>query len=740
MKDAAKTKKQLIEELSALRRRVTRLEGSAAPPLDEEHYRSMVEASPVAIMAIRNGCFLFVNPAGARMLAFSGPEELVGTPALDVVAPESQPTVAERIRRLEQGKDNPLAEIALIRRDGTRIIAESRSVSISIHGIPTAVIIAQDISERKQKEEKLKMMQFSIDHAFDRIAWIAPDGRLLYANKATCDEMGYTLEEVLAMSIPDVDPNFPAERWAEHVQAVKHNGSILFETQNISGDGKIHDIEVSTNYVKFDDHEFLCAFGRDITQRKRAELKLKQNEERFRAFMDHNPAAIYVKDEAGRHIYGNRTVLELTGMELDEFIGTTSHDFFPPDIAGQLEAADQKVRDTKTRLEVDEYVETIGGRASWRAEIKFPIQIDSGKTYVGGIAIDITERKRAEEELQQAFSEIKRLNAQLEAENVYLRDEVELHHKHEEIIGKSEAIRKMLSRAEQVAETDSTVLILGETGTGKELLARAIHKHSARKERQMVKVNCAALPPTLIESELFGREKGAYTGAMNRQIGRFEIADGSTIFLDEIGELPLELQAKLLRVLEEGQFERLGSPKTISVNVRIITSTNRDLARAVAEGRFREDLYYRLNVFSITVPPLRDRSEDIPLLVWAFVKEFEKSMGKTIENIPQKTMAALQGNPWPGNVRELRNIIEQAMIVSQGTTLMIQLPGGSEHSGNILLKDVERNHILRILRQTGWRIRGTNGAAELLGLKPTTLEARMKKLKIKRPQKDLISV
>ncbi len=736
MKDANKSKKQLIEELSALRRRVSRLEGTEVPPLQETGYRSMVEAAPIAIMAIRNSRFLFVNPAGARMLGFSDPEEMVGIPVLKLVAPESKAEVAERIKRLEAGKHNPLTQIKLNRKDGTRIIAESTSIAISISGIPTAVIIAQDISERRQREEKLQMMQFSLDHALDRIAWIAPDSRLIYANKATCEEMGYSLEEVITMRIPDIDPNFPAEKWAKHFQEVKKYGSVLFETQNIGGDGKTHDVEVSANYLKYDDREFLCAFGRDITARKQAELKLKESEERFRAFMDNYPAAIYIKDEAGRHVYGNEAILKLTGMALDEFIGTTSHDFLPPAIAGRLETADQKVRETNTKQEVDEYVEAIDKKNSWRAEIKFPIQKDTGEIYVGGIAIDITDRKRAEEELKKALSEIKRLNARLKSENIYLREEIEVQHKHEEIIGKSEAVTEMLRQAEQVAETDSTVLILGETGTGKELLARAIHKHSARKERQMVKVNCAALPATLIESELFGREKGAYTGAMSRQIGRFEIADGSTIFLDEIGELPLEVQAKLLRVLEEGQFERLGNPKTISVSVRTLASTNRDLARAVAEGKFREDLYYRLNVFSITVPPLRNRIEDIPLLIWNFVKEFEKSMGKTIIKIPQKSMDVLQQYPWPGNIRELRNVIENAMIISQDKILKLMPP--ADPSLNLAedfkLEAVERNHIVSVLKNTSWRVSGKNGAAQVLGMKPTTLQSRMKKLGIVRPR------
>jgi transcriptional regulator with GAF, ATPase, and Fis domain len=280
------------------------------------------------------------------------------------------------------------------------------------------------------------------------------------------------------------------------------------------------------------------------------------------------------------------------------------------------------------------------------------------------------------------------------------------------------------------------VLILGETGTGKELLARAIHRMSSRNHRPMITVNCAALPASLIESEMFGREKGAFTGALSGRIGRFEIADGSTIFLDEIGELTPDVQMKLLRVLENGHFERLGSNKTIKANVRIIAATNRDLGQAVHKGSFRRDLYYRLNVFPIRVPSLQERIEDLELLVWAFVKEYGERMGKRIESISKKSIEALKRCPWRGNVRELRNVIEQSMIISKGPTLKIQLPGirGLEETQAMLLKDVERNHILKILKQTDWRVRGNAGAAELLGLKPTTLEARMKKLGVVRPK------
>jgi formate hydrogenlyase transcriptional activator len=352
---------------------------------------------------------------------------------------------------------------------------------------------------------------------------------------------------------------------------------------------------------------------------------------------------------------------------------------------------------------------------------------------LANIFANALERKRADQKMQQALAEIKTLKDRLEAENTYLRDQIDIEYKPEEIIGESTAIRKALKQMQQVAATDSTVLLLGETGTGKELLARAIHNLSGRRERSMIKVNCAALPATLIEAELFGHEKGAYTGAAARRSGRFEAANGSTIFLDEIGELPMDLQAKLLRVLQEGQFERLGSTKAIDVDARVIAATNRDLRKEVAAGRFREDLYYRLNVFPISVPPLRDRKEDIPLLVWAMAREFAQAFGKEIERVPRKNMDALMQYSWPGNIRELRNMVERAMIVTNGATLEVDVPEtASPASKAVLLAEVEQNHILSVMERTRWRIRGRNGAAEQLGLKPTTLESKMKKLGISR--------
>jgi len=347
-------------------------------------------------------------------------------------------------------------------------------------------------------------------------------------------------------------------------------------------------------------------------------------------------------------------------------------------------------------------------------------------------------RTRAETAIREGADEVRRLRDQLQRENLYLQQEVRAFRGHSCLVGECAALRRVFEQAEQVAATNSSVLLSGETGTGKELMASAIHDLSPRRSRPMVRVSCAAIPGTLIESELFGREKGAYTGALSRQVGRFEVAHGSTLFLDEVGELPLDVQVKLLRVLQEKQVERLGSNKTISVDVRIIAATNRDLEKAVREKTFRDDLYYRLNVFPIRMPALRERPDDIPLLVQSFVNEFAKLFGKGIESIDQDSIVALQRYSWPGNIRELRNTVERAMILATGPRLHIGPPSISpyEAAPTLLHSDAEREHVRSVLEKTGWRVRGKDGAAEILGLKPTTLDSMMARLGLTRKTSD----
>jgi PAS domain S-box-containing protein len=358
-----------------------------------------------------------------------------------------------------------------------------------------------------------------------------------------------------------------------------------------------------------------------------------------------------------------------------------------------------------------------------------------------GVMFDITQRKRTEQDLNTALVEIQSLKERLEEENIYLKEEISEVKGFDEIIGKSDALKYVLKRVEQVAKADSTVLLQGETGVGKELIARAIHEKSSRCDGPHVKVNCAALPEALVESELFGHEKGAFTGADRQRKGRFELADGGTILLDEVGELPMGTQVKLLRVLQEGEFERVGGSNTIKVSVRVIAATNRKLYDEVSARRFRQDLFYRLNVYPITIPPLRQRREDIPLLVSHYARQTGERLSKTINEIPGQVMREFTEYNWPGNVRELQNVIERAVITSSDGVLRLPEPLGqatpgpaaenkilSESTTISTLDDAERDHILRALEATGWRINGLKGAAAMLKIHPSTLRFRMKKL------------
>jgi formate hydrogenlyase transcriptional activator len=386
---------------------------------------------------------------------------------------------------------------------------------------------------------------------------------------------------------------------------------------------------------------------------------------------------------------------------------------------------------------------TVNGRvvgalsfAALRAERAWEPDIIQRLKLLAAVFAQVLARRDSQLQLERALAEVERLGDQLASENVQLHHEVQSLKGSSAIVTESDSMRAALLQGESVASTDATVLLLGETGCGKEVVAQAIHEWSVRRDRPIVRVNCAAIPTALMESELFGRERGAYTGALSRQIGRFELAAGTTIFLDEVGELPLEAQVKLLRVLQEKTLERLGSVRPIKVDVRVIAATNRDLRKAVAERTFREDLFYRLNVFPIQVPPLRERAADIPILIWTFVDEFSKAFGKRIETVSKESLAALQRYSWPGNVRELRNVIERAVILSRGPRLVVELPNAEpgERRDVLRLTELESDHIREVLNRVGWRVRGPGGAAELLGMKPTTLDSRMAKLGIRRPR------
>jgi len=472
----------------------------------------------------------------------------------------------------------------------------------------------------------------------------------------------------------------------------------------------------------------------------RAKDSLRSSEERYLLALAGSTDGLWDWDMLSETVFYSHRFREILGYSPEEFPGTIDSfrsRLHPEDVEVIWAAIERHLKE-RVPYKVEYRLRTKSGEYPWfLARGQAIWDTDGDAIRMSGWIQDITERKQGELNLKAALSEIKELKEKLEVERSYLQEEIKLEYNYENIIGQSDGLNYVLYKVEQIASSDTIVLVLGETGTGKELVARAIHGLSPRKDRTLVKVNCATLPSNLIESELFGHEKGAFTGAHARQLGRFEVANGATLFLDEIGELPLELQPKLLRVIQDGEFERLGSSGTIKVDVRVIAATNRNLEAEVRKGRFREDLWYRLSIFPITVPPLRERMEDIALLVDFFVDKISKRLGKSIESIPTSVMSTLQDYQWPGNVRELENVLERAAINSSGSKLRLMDELKQPHKDltktQKTLETVERDHIVRILEQTNWKVSGRNGAAEILGLNRSTLRARIRKLGIHQP-------
>jgi formate hydrogenlyase transcriptional activator len=509
------------------------------------------------------------------------------------------------------------------------------------------------------------------------------------------------------------------------------------------------------------------AAQQEVALRRQAEDSLRGMHQFSQEIINGASEGIIVYDSALRYVVFNRFMEELTGKRAEEVLGNYAPDVFPflreKGMDGMLKRALQG--DIVTCPDI--LIRMPTGREVWESNTYGPHR-DAQGNIIGVIALvsDVTHRKQAEEALRNALSEVERLKNRLQAENIYLQEEIRQEHDFVEIVGSSPPLLAMLRKIEQVAPINSTVLIYGETGTGKELIAHAIHSRSARKDRPLVKVNCSAISAGLVESELFGHVKGAFTGALERRIGRFELADGGTIFLDEVGELSLETQVKLLRVLQEGEFEPVGSSKTLRVDVRVIAATNRDLQEAIRSGRFRADLYYRLNVFPLEAPSLRERGSDISQLVMFFLDRFSKKFGKKVTAVSQETMDRLLSYTWPGNIRELQNIMERAVVLCEGSVLQMDLdlqpiptpaipartagdhasrPGAVAQGGEVrppqlsppssglpTLEEVERSHILAALKQTGGVIEGPNGAARILNLHSNTLRSRMQKLGINR--------
>ena len=447
------------------------------------------------------------------------------------------------------------------------------------------------------------------------------------------------------------------------------------------------------------------------------------------------PELAYIFNKEGNMIMWNENVERVLGYSPQELNNKFVTEFIVQEFHERtMKAVERILSEWKEQTIEYELLTKSGERLAYIGSGS-PFVLD-GKYYFVGIAINIGKLKDTELKLKAAVRELNQLKKQLEAETIYLQEEIKSGHDYEEIVGNSQPLKHVLYRLEQVAPLDTTVLLEGETGTGKELFARAIHGKSKRKNQPLIKVNCAALPENLIESELFGHEKGAFTDARQKRIGRFELADNGTIFLDEIAELPLELQPKLLRVLQEGEFERLGGSTTIKVNVRVIAATNKPLQEQIRNKLFREDLFYRLNVYPITIPALRERADDIPMLAWHFMQKYNRKYAKDIQQIPRSAMEQLQKYSWPGNIREMENIIERAVIISRGKQFILeqlQDPEEEDDQGFLPLAEYERNYIIKVLESTYWRVDGPKGAARVLDMHPETLRSRMRKLGIKKP-------
>ena len=586
-----------------------------------------------------------------------------------------------------------------------------------------------DETDPKHSEERLRTSELGYRRLFETakdgiLILDAKTGKITDANPFLVSLLGYSLDEFIGAQLWEIGPFKDIKECKLAFAELQEKEYIRYESLPLeTKDGRSIAVEfVSNVYALSTETRVIQCNIRDITQRKQMEEALRQSEERFRLALRNSPISMFSQDRDLRYTWSYNSHLQ-TGENLertlDELLETAEA------------ASDTKVRRQVMETGVAARAEmqiTYGGRKHYFDTTIEPV-LDPAGAVIGitGVRMDVTEIRETTEALREATKK-------LTEEKLYLEQEIDTELGFGEIVGRSKALQSVMANVRTVASTDATVLLLGETGTGKDMVARAVHRTSQRSHASFIKMNCVAIPSGLLESELFGNEKGAFTGAVNKKIGRLELADKGTLFLDEIGEIPPQLQPKLLRVLQDQEFERLGGLKTVKVNFRLIAATNRDLEEAMRNNEFRSDLYYRLSVFPIRIPPLRERREDIPLLVEHFVQKFCLRMKKSITSIPKRTMDALKGFDWPGNVRELENVIERAVILTQGSVLVAPLNDimqiQEERSKGQTLEAAERDHIVRAMRESHWQVGGMNGAAGRLGMKRTTLQSKLKHLGI----------
>ena len=580
----------------------------------------------------------------------------------------------------------------------------------------------------------------------DALLVVARDRHVAAANSAAERLFGREDGALVGVRVDELVPHRDRDVLQELVERLVRSSSRARpvgegrELFALTKDGREVPVEIAAGPLGDDEH--LVVVVRDISESAAVKAELQRSEHRFRVASDVAVDVIYDADVENDLQGWTGDIDRMTGYGPGEFPRTISGAVatIHPDDREAVQARIDHAIETGSGFDEEYRVRRQDGSYMYVKESGRTIETVNGRTSRAiGVLKDVTKQVLAKQELERTVAELTALKDKLLAESQYLQSEIKGQHDFEEIIGSSPALTATLRKVEMVAPTDSTALLLGETGTGKELLARAIHARSGRSHRPLIKVDCSTLPEGLIESELFGHVRGAFTGAYETKTGRFELAHEGTIFLDEIGELPMDLQAKLLRVLDSGEIQQLGSKEERTIDVRVIAATNRDLEGEVREGRFRSDLYYRLGVFPIESPPLRDRREDIPAIASFFVSRSATAMGKPISRIDQVTMDNLVVYDWPGNVRELRNVIERAVILCRGTTLSVEESLGislaPETPGSFKrdLHAIERTQILQVLKTSNWKVKGTGGAADRLGLKPSTLRSRMQRLGISRP-------
>ena len=733
----------------------------------ERRYRTLVDDALVGITQSNlEGELLYANRTSLRTFGYESLEEARAVGTLRWYRkPEARQALLDLLAKTARVTDY---EVEYVTKAGESVFV---LINAALEGdVITGMMM--DVTARKRAEDALVQSEKGLLEAqrIGRVGhwdWHVPTGELHWSDEAyrifglQPQQFDATYEAFLARIHPD---DLRAVEDAVNQSLADPGKPYSMEHRVLRPDGRdcvVHE----RGEVMFDANGTpvrMMGTVHDITELKQAENEnralmqtIQEEKERLSALIESIADEVWFADTGHMMIPANVTACREFGLAPAGRVAistlTDSLEILRPDGSPRPHGEAPPLRALAGEVveNLEEIVRTPGtGELRHRQLSAAPVRDAKGEI-IGAVCVvrDITDRKRKEKELATALEEIRKMKEQLEVENIYLSEQIGLRKDLTGIIGQSDPIQYVMHRVGQVAPTDTTVLLTGETGTGKGLFARFLHEASRRRERPFVNVNCAGLPPNLIESELFGREKGAFTGAMTRQIGRFDLAAGGTIFLDEIGELPIELQSKLLKVIEEGEFEHLGSPHPVKVDVRVIASTNRDLEEEVGKGRFRKDLFYRLNVFPITIPPLRHRKEDIRLLVNFFSERFAMRHGKGVKRIHEDTMKVLEDYAWPGNVRELMNVVERAVILSAGaelrfSDLALSLPVGpvpgsaprsDEGSETIALADMEREHILRIVRAAGWRIEGDRGAAKILGMNPSTLRARMRKLGIRRP-------